>query len=424
MVVATTPAAKPLSNFLHSPTSAAPPQAPPVRAIRWVPLVVAAVLAIGLSSYVWARFGAKPGALLLTGFGLGFTLFHSRFGFTSAWRQLIAVGNGTGLRAHAVLLGTAATVIAVIAAAGLGVFGAPQAVSPSPVGVALIVGSAMFGVGMQLGGACASGTLFAVGSGQSSIVFTLGGFVIGSTFYTWQYGWFSGWPTTPGLVLSAHVGWAGSWLITIAVLLLVVLVSTVVQRRRTPPPVSAPPSARGFARLWRGSWPLVVGGLVLGVLAGLVFLLSGGIWGVTSAFGLWGARFLQLIGLHPEHWAYYRAPAQAKSIAASVWTDKTTLTDVGIMIGAAIASAFGGAWVFHRRVPWRTALAAVLGGILMGIGARLANGCNIGAYLGGISTGNVSGWVWGLGALAGTWVGLKARPLFGLGVPKPSDSIC
>jgi hypothetical protein len=263
-----------------------------------------------------------------------------------------------------------------------------------------------------------------VGSGQSSIVFTLGGFVIGSTFYTWQYAWFTHWPAAPGLVLSAHVGWVGSWAITIALLLVIAGISVLVQRRSTPPPVDAVPSARGVARLWRGSWPLLVGAVVLGVFAAVVFLISGGIWGVTSAFGLWGARFLQLIGLHPEHWAYYQIPAQAKTLSASVWTDKTTLTDVGIMIGAALASALGGAWVVHRHIPWRTALAAVLGGILMGIGARLANGCNIGAYLGGISTGNVAGWLWGLGALAGTWIGLKARPLFRLGVPKRTDGIC
>ena len=24
----------------------------------------------------------------------------------------------------------------------------------------------------------------------------------------------------------------------------------------------------------------------------------------------------------------------------------------------------------------------------------------------------------------GTWIGLKLRPLFGLGVPKPTDSVC
>ena len=60
----------------------------------------------------------------------------------------------------------------------------------------------------------------------------------------------------------------------------------------------------------------------------------------------------------------------------------------------------------------------------MGVGARLAGGCNIGAYLGGVSQGSLSGWAWAAIALAGTWAGLRVRPLFGLTNPKPSDSIC
>ena len=60
----------------------------------------------------------------------------------------------------------------------------------------------------------------------------------------------------------------------------------------------------------------------------------------------------------------------------------------------------------------------------MGIGARLAGGCNIGAYLAGIASGSLHGWMWGAVALPGTWVGLRLRPLFGLGNPKPGDSVC
>lgn len=409
---------------LTAPTAAPQPPSPTAPAVKRVPLAVAAILAVGLESYVWGSFGAMPGILLLLGFGLGIALFHSRFGFTSAWRQLVAVGNGAGVRSHSILLATAATVIAIVAGLGVGPFGAPSSVAPSPIGIALLVGSVLFGLGMQMGGACASGTLYAVGGGQSAIVLTLGGFVVGSTFYTWQYGWFSGWPGASGVALHEHVGWVGSWAITMVIIAAVTLVSIAVQRRRTPPPRDVVESARGAARIWRGSWPMTVGAVVLGLLAGGVFLVAGGIWGITSAFTLWGARFLQLFGVHPQNWAYWQLPGNATSISASVWTDKTTLTDVGIIIGAALAASLAGVWVLRRRIPWRTVLGAIVGGILMGIGARLANGCNIGAYLGGISTGNISGWLWGIGALGGTWLGLRIRPLLGLSVPRPSDSVC
>nr|WP_232283818.1 YeeE/YedE family protein [Saccharomonospora cyanea] len=388
------------------------------------PLLVAGLLAVGLSWYVWSAHGGKFAALLGLGLGLGVALFHSRFGFTSAWRQLISVGNGEGLRAHALLLGTASTLIALVVASGAGLFGSTPSPSAGAIGLPLFVGAALFAVGMQLGGACASGTLFAVGSGQSTILLTLGGFVVGSVFYTWAFPAFDGWPEVPGVLLSDHLGWFGSWAATVAALVAVVVVSRLVQARRNPPPLGAVPSATGLARVVRGSWPKLAGAVVLGVLAAAVMLVSGGIWGVTTAFALWGAKLLQLVGLHPETWEFWQSDRYAELLANPVLTEKTSLTNIGIILGAAVAAAAAGAWKLHTTIPWRTAVAAVLGGILMGVGARLAGGCNIGAYLGGISTGSLHGWLWAVFALAGTWVGLKLRPLFGLGVPKPSDSVC
>lgn len=405
-------------------TSCAAPVPEPQQPVRRVPLLIFGLLAVGLASYVTAVHGLPQGLLLIIGAGLGFALFHSRFGFTSAWRQLIAVGNGQGLRAHALLLGTAATLVMLIAATGSTLFGSTPSTSPGQIGLPLFLGAAVFAIGMQLGGACASGTLFAVGSGQTSIVITLLGFIAGSVIYTAGYPAFTGWPQVPGIALSDHVGWFGAWAVTIAALVIIVVVTRLVQRRRNPPPTDVVPTSRGVARIVRGSWPILAGAVVLGVLAGAVFLVSGGTWGVTYAFGLWGAKFLQLFGFQPELWAFWQQPANAKALAASAWQDKTTLTDVGIMIGAGIAAAVAGAWKLHTRIPWRTAVAALLGGILMGIGARLAGGCNIGAYLGGISRGSLHGWLWAVFALGGTWVGLRLRPLFGLGNPKPNDSIC
>ncbi|SDH76884.1 hypothetical protein SAMN05192558_10345 [Actinokineospora alba] len=401
------------------PTSRPAPIAPEPDPVRAIPLATALLLAAILSTYVWTTFGPKSGTLLILGLGLGITLFHSRFGFTSAWRQLIAVGNGQGLRAHTLLLGTAATLIALIVVTSSG-----PTPKGGPIGLALFAGAVLFAIGMQLGGACASGTLFAVGAGQSAIVLTLGGFIAGSVAYTWAFPIFDGWPQLAPVVLADHVGWLGSWLITVAALAAIVAVTQVVQKRRTPPPVDSVPTAKGLARIVRGSWPMLVGAAVLGTLAAAVFLVSGGIWGVTFAFALWGAKLLQALGLHPELWEFWQSASNAKALAAPIWVDKTSLTNIGIMIGAAIAAAAAGVWRIHRRIPWRTALAAVLGGILMGVGARLAGGCNIGAYLGGISVGSLHGWLWGVFALGGTWIGLALRPVFGLANPKPADSAC
>ncbi|MFD8921588.1 YeeE/YedE family protein [Streptomyces sp. NPDC059569] len=418
-------ATKSAALLAPSPTSVPRPDAPPAPPVRRVPLVVSVLIAVALTGYVWSAHGARPGVLLLLGLGLGVALFHSRFGFTSAWRQLVAVGNGTGLRAHTLLLGTTATLFALLIGTGTGLFGSVPAPSAGTLGVGLLAGSFLFAVGMQLGGACASGTLFAVGSGQSSIVLTLGGFIAGSTLAAWQFGLWKDLPAFEPVVLADHVGWFGSWAVTMAALALIVLVSRRVQARRNPPPTGPVPSARGAAaRGVRGSWPLAAGALVLSVLGAGVLLVSGGAWGVTSAFSLWGAELVRALGGHPETWTFWQQPNNAGMLAGPVLADKNSLTDIGIMIGAAVAAALGGTWTLHRGVPWRTAVAAVLGGVLMGIGARLAGGCNIGAYLAGIASGSLHGWIWGAVAILGTWAGLKLRPLFALSNPKPGDGIC
>lgn len=405
-------------------TSCAPPPPDPSAPVRPVPLLVTSALAVAATTAVGVVHGPREGVYLALGLLLGVALFHSRFGFASAWQRLVTVGNGQGLRAQALLLGTAATAVAAVSAAGLGLFGATPHAQAGPLGVPLVLGAVLFGVGMQLAGSCASGALFAVGSGQTTIAPVLGGFVVGAVLCTWPAPLLDRWPRTGGVLLADHVGWFGSWAITALALLGVVVATLVVQRRRNPPPAVPPPTARGLARLYRGSWSVFTGAVALGVLAGAVFLVSGQVWGVTSAYSLWGAEVLQLLGAHPEHWPFWRDGQQAAALAGPVLADRTSLTDIGIVLGAAVAAAAAGAWRLHSRMPWRTALAALLGGFLMGVGSRMSGGCTIGALLGGISSGSLHGWVWGACALCGAWLGVRLRPLFALANPKGDDGIC
>lgn len=404
--------------------SAHQPADNPAPPTNWPVVVVGLVLAALLA---WAVSRNANGIMVGTsvlGLALGFTLFHSRFGFTSAWRQVVAVGQGVALRAHMLMLAVACVLFSVVLSSGASLSGTPKGFT-NPIGIALVFGAFLFGMGMQVGGSCASGTLFAVGSGQSAIVLTLFGFIAGSVLAAVNYTfWFVTLPSGPTISLSATFGYPGALVLSLAVMALVVAASYAVAKRRNPPPVADPPTARGLARVLRGSWPMWVGAVVLGVLNAAVLYVSGQPWGVTSAFGLWGSKILGGLGVDVSHWAFWQVPANAKSLAGSVFADRISVLDFGIMIGALLASAAGGAFVLHKRVPWRLALGSVLGGIAMGYGARLAGGCNIGAYFSGIASFSLHGWVWGVMALLGTFAGLRLRPLFGLTNPKPVDSIC
>ncbi|MCP2168380.1 YeeE/YedE family protein [Goodfellowiella coeruleoviolacea] len=402
------------------------PPATPLGRPQWLVLAIAVLVGVALVVAVVAVAGAQLGVLTGLGLALGLALFHSRFGFTSAWRQLVSVGQTSGLRAHLLMLGVASVLFAPILAGGAGLFDTTPRASVSPIGVGLLVGALLFGIGMQLGGACASGTLFALGGGSTLMLVTLFFFIAGSVLGAAHWGFWTSDALTWGpvsLATSTGLGYGGALVLQLAVFGALAWIAVRVSRRRTPPPAGRPPTARGALRVLRGSWPLWVGALVLAGLNALVLLVRGTPWGITSAFVLWGSKALQALGVDVASWTYWQG-ANAASLAKPVLADSTSVLDLGIVVGALVASASSGVFVLAKRLPARTVLAAVLGGLLMGYGARLAYGCNIGAYFSGIASFSLHGWIWGAMALAGTWIGLKLRPLFGLGVPKPSDSVC
>lgn len=393
--------------------------------LRRVPLAAGSAAAIVLGVATAAVGGWRMAVLYVIGLAFGVALFHARFGFTSAWRQLVSVGQGGGLRAHMLMLAVACVFFAPLLAAGVGVDGAP---SPNvyPLGISVVVGSFLFGVGMQIGGSCASGTLYNVGGGQTAIVFTLVGFIVGSVLGAWHFAfWTAELPSGPAISLAqTPLGYAGALSLSLAVMAAIAGATFIVGRRKNPPEIARPPAATGLARAIRGSWPLWVGAIALGVLNAVTLIFKGSPWGITSGFALWGSKMAQGLGIDVAAWSYWSDPDNAETLASPVLTHATSVMDFGVVLGALVAAAAAGSFVLHRRVPGKVMLGAVIGGILMGYGARIAYGCNIGAYFSGIASFSLHGWLWAVVAIAGTYAGLKARPLFGQRVPKPTDSSC
>lgn len=63
------------------------------------PLIIAGLIVTAiLMVYLLFTQVAMQSILLILGLLLGYTLFHARFGFTSAFRRLAAVGNGQAVR--------------------------------------------------------------------------------------------------------------------------------------------------------------------------------------------------------------------------------------------------------------------------------------------------------------------------------------
>ena len=375
------------------------------------PLVALSLLVVG-AVFLNASVGIKQVLLLIVGAALGLTLYHAAFGFTSAWRVFINERRGAGLRAQMVMLAIA--VLLFFPALGAGtLFGQPVTGLVAPAGVSVVFGAFIFGIGMQMGGGCASGTLFTVGGGNARMLVTLLFFIIGSVTATHHADWWFALPSFPATSVVQTFGVAPALVLNLVVFGLIGWGTVVLEMRRHGALVAPAGSQHeGLRRFLRGPWPLVWGAIGLALLNYATLALAGRPWGITSAFALWGAKTLSGLGVDVGSWAFWQMPGNAKALAAPLWEDVTTVMDIGIVLGALLAAGLAGRFAPSLRIPMRSLLAAVIGGLLLGYGSRLAYGCNIGAYFSGIASGSVHGWLWLVAAYAGNVVGVRIRPLF------------
>ena len=382
------------------------------------PLIAFLLLVVG-ALFLQSAVGGRQVLLLIVGAALGLTLYHAAFGFTSAWRVFINERRGSGLRAQMVMLAVA--VVLFFPALGAGtLFGTPVTGLVAPAGVSVVFGAFIFGIGMQMGGGCASGTLFTVGGGNARMLVTLLFFIIGSLIATHHVDWWFSLPSFPATSIVKSFGVVPALLMSLALFAIIALVTVKLEKRRHGDLEAAVSSEHvGLRRFLRGPWPLVWGAVGLALLNYATLALAGRPWGITSAFALWGAKVAGGLGVDVGSWPFWQMPANAKALAAPVWEDITTVMDIGIMLGAAVAAGLAGRFAPSLKIPTRSLIAAVIGGLLLGYGSRLAYGCNIGAYFSGIASGSVHGWVWLVAAFAGNAVGVRIRPFFFEGERRP-----
>ncbi|WP_343800012.1 YeeE/YedE family protein [Bacillus carboniphilus] len=365
------------------------------------------------------------GILFIIGLALGTTLLYARFGFTSAFRRLTSVGNVQGLQAHMLMFAVSTTLFAIILSTGFSFTGVTPSGYVSPVGVSVLLGAFLFGIGMQLGNGCASGTLYNLGGGSSSMVITLVSFIAGSTLGAYHFSfWMEETPSLPAISLaeSTNFGYLGAWFVQMLLFAMIYWITVQIAKKKNPPMMKPLPTTTGWKKVLRGSWPLFVAAVVLAVLNALTLTVRGTPWGITSAFALWGGKFLSATGVDVTSWGYFSG-ANGEALKTTVLADSTSVMNFGIMLGAFISASFQGTFK-PRKIKLGVAGASILGGLLMGYGARLAFGCNIGAYFGGISSFSLHGWVWMIMAMLGTFLALFIRPLFGLKNPSSNDSFC
>ncbi len=357
------------------------------------------VLALGATAVLVALvlLDGQPwsAALILGGFGLGVAFLKAEFSYTASWRRFLTRGEAGGLLGGLIVIAISALAVVPVAALKQNFGGAI-----APLGPSLVIGAFVFGIGMQLANGCGSGTLYTAGGGSGRMLVTLLLFIIGSVLGSLSLPWFLAFGGIDPILASDYLGPWGGLLATLAsIALAAALIVAVAQRR-----------GAGFmpARNY------VVGGLAIGLLCIFVFIAGGHPWSVTFGFTVWGAKAAQALGFDLMHSAFWQWPGPKHALSNSVLSDTSSLTDFGMLFGAMAAAAAAKPFAAAAWPPAKSLLAAAVGGLLMGWGARLGFGCNIGAFVGGVASGSLHGWIWFIAALPGCLIGIRLRPLFGL----------
>lgn len=387
---------------------------------------------------------------LLVGVGLGYALSRAYTGFAGSVNRAFNTGSTKLMRTLmflffiSSLLTTAFLFKADPASYDLWI---------NPINFGLILGAILFGFGMSFSSCCASGVLTDLITGLprafiTLIFFGLGvflGFPIQNTVGWVKNSWFStpvGEKLAGGVFLPDLFKWDGleGYLGALVLMALfcgvVVFISYRYERSRKQNNTYTGHSMEKvqdenevldtknykllsettYNRLFVKPWTLVQGAVVIGILFALLMGITKAGWGASTPYGIWFGKFLMIFGVSPESLAAF-TQMPAKAYLVPFFEHAVSVQNFGILIGTSIylltAGKFKKTFMSEMHITVREVLLYALGGITMGLGTRLANGCNVGALYTPIANFSLSGWIFLIFMVVGGIVGnILAKRLF------------
>ncbi len=155
-------------------------------------------------------------------------------------------------------------------------------------------------------------------------------------------------------------------------------------------------------KIFSRPWPYWIGGVLLGVINIIYLFLTGEYWAVTTGFTRVGAWALSVLGVEIntwEAWNYYSYTPP--------WLDIRSWSNLGIILGALLSVLLAGRFKIKRLKNKKQFLTVLFGGWLMGYGARVSIGCNIGGLYSAISSLSLNGWLYLPFVMLGVFSGSK-----------------
>lgn len=163
-----------------------------------------------------------------------------------------------------------------------------------------------------------------------------------------------------------------------------------------------------FKAIFVNPWSYVTGAVILALLNIVLLGATGKGWGVTTAFAYWAGWICNALGGDAHSWGYFTDVAKSfNKDGFSFLTDRASLLDLGVIAGALLSMLLASQGRLKKLKSWRQAVSAIIGGLLMGFGARLAFGCNIGALFTALPSLSLQGWVFFVFIFLGAAVGSR-----------------
>jgi uncharacterized protein len=148
-----------------------------------------------------------------------------------------------------------------------------------------------------------------------------------------------------------------------------------------------------YAMVFGQSWPVIPAALLIGTLNVFLFAFDRP-WTASDGFRNWGDWLFQSVGLlhRPD--------------LISPFLYSGSLLNLGLLVGALAAALLSREFAV-RVPPLGELLKGGVGGLLMGLGANLAFGCNIGGFFSAVAALSMSGVAMMVGLGIGSYLGLK-----------------
>lgn len=162
-----------------------------------------------------------------------------------------------------------------------------------------------------------------------------------------------------------------------------------------------------YDRILKKPWPYWVGGIILGFLNIILLAITGRTWEISAGFIGIGAYMLKFFGYSADKWYFFTKNKDVFGPGETLINNHYTILIGAVILGALISTLLASEFRWKKIKNKKQLFFGLLGGILMGYGARLSFGCNIGAFFSAIPSLSLHGWIFGIFMFVGAWIGSK-----------------